>query len=104
MKAISPKVALNEKAHVALETALHTVLDGFSIVKITKSDLASWIIIDYEKKHLAAALDSIRKAHFDKSRFLLGLAKQLKEAQKQGQSLDLTSLLAPLQQKETSHE
>jgi hypothetical protein len=96
MKALNSKVALNEKARAALEVALNAVMDGFSAGKVTKSDLVSWILVDFEKNRLGSVIESIRKAHFDKASYLATVAKEFKKAQKNGSTPNLEELLAPL--------
>jgi hypothetical protein len=91
------KISISFDSDQHLESMLSLVNDGFNGGRLTKTDLASWII-DYFQSHcISGCLDSIRKDHFDQLAYIQNILKEVKSAQKSGLTPpDIAALLAPI--------
>ena len=91
------KIGASTEADGVLDRMLHKINDGFTGGRVTKNDLASWIILYFEKHSLDGAIDKIRKDHFDQLAYLESVVKEMKQARKSGSSMpDINALLAPV--------
>jgi hypothetical protein len=71
------------------------VNDGFAGGRVSKTDLTTWIILDFEKYRIEDNLEKIRKDHFDQVAYLESVLKEMKLARKSGIATPhLRSLLA----------
>ena len=57
---IFTKVSISKKASIVLKTMLEA-LNKNSLTKITKQNLLSWLIINYEKNHFSKQIPKIKK-------------------------------------------
>ena len=80
-----------------MDRILNKVNDGFAGGRVTKSDLASWIIKFFESHALESNLEKIRKDHFDQVAYLETVIREMKQARKNGADTpDLSALLVPV--------
>ncbi len=80
METILSKIAVTETADEALVEALKRVNDGFQGGRVTKTDLASWLISQGSGKLNQEAINEIHQAHFNQVAYLGALVKRLKSA------------------------
>lgn len=89
------KINISPEANTALETMLTQVNEGFDAGRITKAQLASWIV-----GHLATQftplVPRVQKAHFDELTYLESALKAARRAQKNGEAVDVKALIASL--------
>ena len=96
MQTKTAKIATTLDADHALDRVLAKVNDGFTGGRVTKNDLASWILIHFEQ-HMDSSIEKIRKDHFDQVAYLESVVKEMKRAKKAGESKpDIATLLAPI--------
>lgn len=96
----SPKVAISPEADKYLEDMRKSVNEGFSSGKVTKSQLATWIIGQFWFNLTTKQIEKIRADHFDEVAHLESVVERLKEARKTKASLPVQDLLAPVLQKQ----
>jgi hypothetical protein len=94
-----PKIAITSATDERLEVMLKAVNDGFDSGRVTKMQLASWIINEFHKKSFAKQIDRLRKDHFDKIAHLKSVIKQMEKAKKSNNHLEMEKLLSPLTSK-----
>lgn len=91
------KIGASLEADQSLDRMLPKINEGFTGGRVTKNDLASWVILYFEKHNLDGAIDKIRKDHFDQLAYLESVVKEMKQARKSGSSMpDINALLAPV--------
>ncbi|MBI4402661.1 MAG: hypothetical protein HY537_00790 [Deltaproteobacteria bacterium] len=91
------KIVIGKEVEESLIRMVQQTNDGFSGGRITKNELACWIILQFENTYFKAAVTDIRKAHFDKVVYLSSLVEELKKAKRDGSpEPNLNELLAPL--------
>jgi hypothetical protein len=91
-----PKIIITPKADQALDEMLKIVNDDFSSGRVKKTQLASWIVLHFKAKTFTKQLKKIRVDHFDKLAHLKSIVKQMEEAKRCDQNLELAQLLSPL--------
>ena len=74
------KIAISQSSDEALSRFLETVNDGFEGGKVTKTELASWMIEKVAQTQNDSVVDDIRSTHFDRVSYLESLVKNLKRA------------------------
>jgi hypothetical protein len=63
---------------------------------VKKTQLASWIIINFHQKFFSKQIGSIRADHFDEIAHLKAVVRQMEEAKRTDGSLKLGELLQPI--------
>jgi len=69
---------------------LNTQIKG---LRLTKTDLVTYLILDHAETLSAEDVLKIRKSYFDEVRFATWLLKEVKEAQKRGESPSIEGLI-----------
>jgi chromosome partitioning protein len=96
MEMKTAKIATSVDADQALDRILSKVNDGFNGGRVTKNDLASWIIKDFEGR-TDKFLEKIRKDHFDVVAYAESVVQEMKKARKAGASRDeIASMFSPI--------
>ena len=91
------KIGVSSEADAVLDRMVQKVNNGFSGWRVTKNDLASWVLTYFENHGLNGALEKIRKDHFDQVAYLESVVKELKHARKAGGvTPNVDKLLAPI--------
>lgn len=91
------KIGVSTDADQALDRMLSKSNDGFTGGRVSKNDLASWIVLHFENHGFDNALEKIRKDHFDQVAYLESVVKEMKQARKSGAAMpDINTLLAPV--------
>lgn len=91
------KIGVSVEADQSLDRILEKVSTGFQGGKVTKNDLASWVIRYFENECVDSCIEKIRKDHFDHVSYLESIVKEMKKAKKDGTEIpDLPTLLAPI--------
>lgn len=99
------KIAITSDADVALVQALDTVNQGHAGGRVSKVELASWLIIKSAVTLNSKAIDEIRQAHFNQSVYLESLLRTLKQSGRNALSFDeIESLQSILKQKSSLHK
>jgi hypothetical protein len=70
--------------------------DGYLGGKVSKADLVSWIIVEFEKSSFEKSVEDIRKQSFDQLRYLESFVKLLKRSRKNGEAIPVFDLPADL--------
>jgi len=96
----APKVAISAESDKYLEDIRKSVNEGFSSGRVTKGQLAAWIIAEFWANLTQKQIDKIRADHFDEVAHLEGVVLRLKEARKANATLAVQDLLAPVLQKQ----
>lgn len=82
---------------LALERMLQAVNNGFSGGRVSKHDLLSWIVVEFERDDFPQSIDQIRKDHFDQLVYLEAVLRDAKKARKKGEeATDLQAALKAL--------
>lgn len=89
-------IKISEDANQSVETMLKIVNEGYLGGKISRTDLISWILIEFQKAHISQSIESIRKQSFDQVRYLESVVKLLKESRRNGKVIPSFELPAPL--------
>ena len=95
----SPKITVTKEADLALDKMIKTINDKFTSGKVQKFQLASSIILGFAATLNAKTIERIRAEHFDKVAHVRSILKQLEEAEKTKQEIELDELLLPLKSK-----
>ena len=95
-----PKVAISVEADKYLEEMKNSVNEGYSSGKVTKSQLATWIIGQFWLNLTTKQIERVRADHFDEVAHLENVVERLKEARKTNASIPMQDLLAPVLQKQ----
>ena len=91
------KICVSQEADQAIDRMMVKANTGFAGGKVSKTDMASWILIQFESQGLESCIEKIRKDHFDQVSYLESVLKEMKHARKNGgDAPDLTVLLAPV--------
>src|ERR1035437_1257216 len=94
------KIAITSDADVALVQALDAVNQGNAGGRVTKVELASWLMLKSAVAMNTQAIDEIRKAHFNQAIYLENLLRTLKQSGRNSLSIDeIESLQSLLKQK-----
>lgn len=72
------KINISSSADEALTQSVERVNQGFEGGRVTKGDMASWLIVHGAGELSEDTLEEIRKAHFNQVTYLEGLLKKLK--------------------------
>lgn len=91
-----PKILITTEADQCLEQMLKKVNDGFDSGRVKKTQLASWIMLEFYKQSFIRQMKKIRADHFDKIAHLKAIVKQMEAAKKTDVNLELNRLLSPL--------
>ena len=94
-----PKIHLSNQADDALDEMLTLTNKDFTSGRVRKTQLLSWIILDFYASRFAASLKKIRADHFDKIAHLRSVIREMEAAKKQGKQLHMEPLLSPLKAK-----
>ena len=94
LKAI-PKIHLSTEADDVLEEMVKLTNEDFSSGRVKKSQLLSWIIIDFKKAQFQKRLAKIRDDHFDKIAHLKSVIKDMEAAKREGKNIELEMHRAP---------
>ncbi len=98
----SPKITVTAKADAALDEMILKINTDFKSGRVQKFQLASWIILNFEKSLSAKVIKQIQNEHFDKLAHLRSVTLEVIEAQKSGKEIKLDELLSPLMAKAAS--
>jgi len=90
------KIGVTHAADQALDRMLAAVKEGYSAGKVTKNDLASWIMVRFEQRSFQSQIENIRKDHFDNVQYLISVVQELKRAKKGEKEVSLSDILEPL--------
>ena len=80
-------IKISEEALQAVEKMLQIVNEGYLGGRVSRSDLVSQVLIEYEQKYLSGSIESIRQQSFDQLHYLETMVKLLKESRKTGQKV-----------------
>ncbi len=78
------KIAITAAADKALSESLDPVNMGFEGGRVTKTELATWYILEGVKRLGPAEITRIREEYFDQLTYLGALMKRLKKARAHG--------------------
>ena len=96
------KIAITSSAEEALSTALDRTNKDFEGGRVTKTDLASWLITRSAAALDAPSIDEIQRAHFNQVMYLEALIKKLKSSGRENLGADeMATLQAMLGQQTT---
>lgn len=92
------KIAIAKVADEALDRMVTSANENFTAGRITKVDLASWIIEYFEIQCFERCRERIQKEHFDEVTYLESVVEQLRKSRKEGRNTnkDIAALLLPL--------
>lgn len=90
------KAHLTGGADKDLGEMLNETNTGFASGKLTRTQLLSWIVSSFRRRHFEKEREQIRADHFDKVAHLNSIIKQVKDAAAKGQEVDIEKLLSPL--------
>lgn len=88
------KIGISQKAEAALDQMVREANEGFLGGRITKHQLASWVMENFAERHFEGAKEAIRQALFDKTAFLTAIASKMRSAARNGE--DTSALEAEL--------
>lgn len=89
------KITVTIEAETMLDRMLQQVNDRFSGGRVTRQDLATWIIRYFNQNAVTQCLEEIRADHFDQVAHLEALLKQAKQARRSGaDSAAIASILS----------
>ncbi len=93
------KIAVTTLADQALTSAQERVNTGFEGGRVTKTDLASWLIIQATSSLDETTVEEIRRTHFNQLAYLETLVKKLKVAGRDNlETIELATLQAMMGQ------
>lgn len=78
------KVQLSLEADQVLTDMKNETNEGFNDGHVTKNELLSWIVLEFQKAHFKKSLPKIRDDHFDEVIHLQQRIAKIKEARKKG--------------------
>lgn len=96
-----PKIHLSTEADQVLEEMVRLTNENFLSGRVKKTQLLSWIVLDFHKAQFQKRLEKIRADHFDKIAHLRSVIKNLEEAKRQGKEIRVESLLTPLKRQKS---
>ena len=80
-------IKISEEADQAVEKMLETVNKGYLGGRVNRPDLITWVLIEFQKKHLSNSIEAIREQSFDQVRYLESVVKLMKESRKNGKEM-----------------
>jgi hypothetical protein len=93
----SVAVRISKGAEDALQKMLEIANKDFAAGRVSRSELVSWVLSQFEKHYLMRNLEQLRKDYFDPLVYLEGLTREVKAARASGKVIpDLAALLAPV--------
>ena len=96
------KIAISSSADEALVKSLERVNQNFEGGRVTKTDLASWLIQRASDSLTDAVIEEIHQAHFNQVVYLEALVKKLKASGRENLGVEeLSALQAILGQQST---
>jgi hypothetical protein len=78
------KITITKESELLLDEMVSKVNDGFTGGKVTRQDVASWVIRYFHGQALAHCLEEIRADHFDQLAHFEALLRQAREAKRSG--------------------
>ncbi len=78
------KITVTVDAEAMLDEMVRQVNDGFSGGRVTRQDVATWVIRYFHGNALAHCIEDIRADHFDQVAHLEALLRQAKDARRSG--------------------
>lgn len=72
------------EAEAALYQMIKRANENFTGGRVTKQDLLSWIITQFESNYFERNIEKIQRDHFDRLTHLGNLVKRLKKAKSEG--------------------
>ncbi len=96
------KVHLTSEADKDLSQMVKETNDGFTSGRLTKTQMLSWIVRNFRRKHFEKEKEQIRAEHFDKIAHLTSVIKAMKEAEAQGKDIEIDELLSPLKTRKST--
>ena len=90
------KIAVLPSAEEALDRMVKAANQDFLGGRITKHQLASWLITRFEGDLFKRNIESLRHDNFDQVAYLEAVTKKIKKAGKEGIETNLEDLLTPL--------
>jgi hypothetical protein len=78
------KITVTAEAERMLDEMVRDVNNGFSGGRVTRQDVATWLVRYFHGNALAQCLEEIRSDHFDQLAHLETLLKQAKKARRSG--------------------
>ncbi|MGE3263522.1 MAG: hypothetical protein AB7K68_17225 [Bacteriovoracia bacterium] len=96
-----PKIAITLAADQSVDSLYRKVNDGIP-GRITKGQIASWLLINSCVSMTPKQIEKIRGDHFDEIAHLESVVRQLKEAKKTNAPLIVQDLLTPVLQRQRS--
>jgi hypothetical protein len=75
---------ISSQAEEAVQRMLNVVNTDFAGGHLTRPELASWILIQFEKESLSGSIEGIRQDHFDPLIYVEAVLKQIKTAKANG--------------------
>lgn len=90
------KIAISSSADEALSKSLEKVNLNFDGGRVTKVDLASWLIHYFTESLSDGLIQEIRRAHFNQVAYLEALVRKLKSAGRDSLNADEQSTLQEL--------
>ncbi len=97
-----PKVAISTDAERSLEE-LRQFVNKDTPGRITKGQLVSWIICNFQSSATPKQIEKLRADHFDEIAHLENVVRQLKEARKAHAPLEVQGLLTPVLQRQRAN-
>lgn len=96
------KIVITATADQDLEE-MKNIVNEDKASRVTKTELASWIISFFKTAYFAKHVQTIRGDHFDEIAHMEDVIKKMKAARNMGGSVEVGGLLAPvLQRQKTS--
>lgn len=102
METVLSKIAVTDIADNALSDALNKVNTNFMGGRVTKTDLASWLIIQAAAKLNQEAINEIHQAHFNQVLYLETLVKKLKASKQESLGQEEMAALAAILKSDTT--
>lgn len=88
------KITAAQGADEVLDRMVKAVNDGFTGGKVTKHELTSWIITNFEENYFQSCIAKIREDYFNQVAYLESVLKQLR--MNGDQKVDMAEILAPI--------
>ncbi|HLD99207.1 MAG TPA: hypothetical protein VJB59_03045 [Bdellovibrionota bacterium] len=82
------KIGISEEAEKGLEAMVAKTNEGFSGGRVSKQDMASWIIRYFEREAFSRCMEMVREDHFDQVAHLEAVLRRAKEARRSGVQKD----------------
>jgi hypothetical protein len=98
---ILAKIAISKPADEALNQSIDKINEGFDGGRVTKTDLASWFILQFGNALDSTRIEEIRRAHFNQVVYLESLVKKLKSSGRENLGPEELSALQAMLGQET---